>query len=444
MTMPEAKILVGDCVEVMRGLPAESVHCVVTSPPYWGLRDYGCEGQIGLEESPAEFVAAMVEVFREVWRVLRRDGTAWVNLGDSYAANSTGSAQSGLKKLAQDYRPGSKRDKHAYSDREDIYVAKKVPNGLKPKDKVGIPWRVAFALQDAGWFLRQDIIWHKPNPLPESVRDRCTTAHEYVFLLTKEERYFFDAEAIKESASESTHARISQANFANQKGGPKDYAATGQNGNRSMRRTLENYARASGVNPKAAAGAVGNRQNESFSAATCGPVASRNKRSVWSIPSAPYKGAHFATFPPALVKPCVLAGTSAHGCCSACSAPFVRVVVKGEADLEHQRACGGDLDGEYHGRATKDFGAARAQDASATKARILAGMRERVTTGWRPGCECKGAGRVPAVVLDPFAGSGTTGAVALELGRSAVMIELNPVYAELIRERLQVTPGLAL
>ena len=186
------------------------------------------------------------------------------------------------------------------------------------------------------------------------------------------------------------------------------------------------------------------KNNPSFAAAVVGPVGERNKRSVWSIPVQPCSDSHFATFPEALVKPCILAGTSAAGCCAACGAPYLRIVRRGDVNLAHQRACGGDSTGEYHGSSRKDYQAARAQDASAMKARILSGMAARETIGWKPSCECPPAGVVPATVLDPFGGSGTTGKVALELGRSAILLELNPEYAEIARKRTHVTPGFAL
>ncbi len=223
-------VLLGDCIASMRGLPDQSVNMCVTSPPYFGLRDYGHDGQIGLEATPDAFVARLVDVFREVRRVLRDDGTLWLNLGDSY---------------------------------------------WKDKNLLGIPWRVAFALQADGWYLRQDIIWHKPNPMPESVRDRCTKAHEYLFLLSKSDRYFFDAEAIKEPAAESSLSRLAQ-NVEAQTGSSRVPGKT----NGTMR-------------------AVGGDM--------------RNRRSVWTVTTKPFKGAHFATFPPDLIEPCILAGCPVGG-----------------------------------------------------------------------------------------------------------------------------------
>jgi len=243
-------ILVGDCRQRLAELPAGSVQTCVTSPPYFGLRDYGHDGQIGLEQTPDAFVAELVAVFREVKRVLRDDGTLWLNLGDSYAANRS-------------YQVTDNKHTDVGND-----MPMRVPDGLKPKDLIGIPWRVAFALQADGWYLRQDIIWHKPNPMPESVKDRCTKAHEYIFLLSKSERYFYDADAILEPAEQTGRVR------SDRMGGNK-------------------YVE--GV--KHSDGSV-------FTGSD-----TRNRRSVWTVATKPFAGAHFATFPPDLIEPCVKAGS---------------------------------------------------------------------------------------------------------------------------------------
>lgn len=252
------QVLLGDCVQSMRGLPDGSVNTCVTSPPYFGLRDYGHDGQIGLEQTPDEFVAKLVEVFREVRRVLRDDGTLWLNLGDSYAAQ--GGAQVQGTKQAKGSQEGAWGGE-----------TRKPPVGIKAKDLIGIPWRVAFALQADGWYLRQDIIWHKPNPMPESVRDRCTKSHEYLFMLSKSPRYYFDSEAMKEPADPKNH---------------RD--------SRGIRRTAPGSTDHSGFK--------NGRHYET-----------RNRRSVWAVTTKPYKGAHFATFPPDLIEPCILAGCPAGG-----------------------------------------------------------------------------------------------------------------------------------
>ena len=239
---------IGDCLESLRAMPDASAQTCVTSPPYFGLRDYGHEGQIGLEETPDAYVAKLVEVFREVRRVLRDDGTLWLNLGDSYAAN-------------RGYQvPDSK-----HCDVGNTRGMRAEEIGLKPKDLIGIPWRVAFALQADGWYLRQDIIWHKPNPMPESVRDRCTKAHEYVFLLTKSPRYYYDQQAIAEPAAVVGGRACGSKNDASR----NDHDTTG---------TVR-----------------GNGET-------------RNRRSVWNIATQPFDGAHFATMPPGLAEPCILAG----------------------------------------------------------------------------------------------------------------------------------------
>lgn len=302
-------IRVGDCRQLLREIPDESVQCCVTSPPYWGLRDYGYAGQIGQEGTPEAFVQAMVEVFREVRRVLKKDGTCWVNLGDSYANDTFGQ---GGKSKKQSSNGGT------VHDLTEAERYRGIPDGLKRKDLVGIPWMTALALRADGWYLRSDIIWNKVNPMPESVTDRPTKSHEYIFLLTKSESYYYDKDAIAEAA------------VCDRMRGPAlhgDLVST--NGN-------------SGLSRRAMAD-------------------TRNKRSVWTVPTVSYKGSHFATYPPDLIKPCIMAGTK-----------------------------NGD------------------------------------------------------VVLDPFGGSGTTGQVAIELGRRAILLELNPDYAKIIQQRTNVTMGLAL
>ena len=302
---PSATLYYGqDTRDTLRTLPEASVHTVCTSPPYWGLRSYldaddaNKVMEIGLEATPDAFVAGLVEVFREIKRVLRPDGTLWVNLGDSYARQGgdvkdfgTSSAMKGA--TLHDQRPQSTP-----------------PEGLKPKDLVGIPWRVAFALQADGWYLRQDIIWHKPNPMPESVTDRCTKAHEYLFLLSKSERYYFDAEAIKEPLAESSLSRLTQ-NIAGQVGTTRHVGKT--NGNFK---------------------AQGNTE-----------TGLRNKRSVWSVPTAPYQGAHFATWPPELVRPMILAGCPVGG---TVLDPFSGSATTGMVALQEGRNyIGTDLNSDY-------------------------------------------------------------------------------------------------
>jgi DNA modification methylase len=290
------RILIGDCRERLRDLPDASVNCCVTSPPYFGLRDYDVQGQMGLEPTPDEFVAGMVEVFREVRRVLRDDGTLWLNIGDSYAGSRCG--PQGEFGEFPDRSIASQRLMRRKADGK--HVARP---GAKQKDMLGIPWMLAFALRANGWYLRQEIIWSKSNPMPESVRDRCTKSHEHIFLLSKSPRYYFDQEAILEDASPNTHARVSQ-DVASQIGSKRAHAGGKTNGN--MKAVLRS--------PKTLANASGSRNNESFSNAVSGQVLpKRNRRSVWEVTTQPFSEAHFATYPPALIEPCILAGCPVGG-----------------------------------------------------------------------------------------------------------------------------------
>lgn len=363
----------GDALAVLREMPDESVNCCVTSPPYWGLRDYGTgtwEGgdpecghtnlhgvqgasgqradrtftgsqnyyrdmcrkcgavrvdqQLGLEKTPEEYVGRVVEILSEVRRVLRNNGTLWMNMGDGYANDGKWGGTTGGKHVAGLHGTAVGRSKRS--------------TGLKPKDLIGMPWRLAFALQEAGWYLRQDIIWSKPNPMPESVSDRCTKAHEYLFLLSKSPRYYFDQDAIAEDVTGNAHAR---GDGVNKKIKMPDGWDTGTGGHGSFHREGREK------------GKTRPRQNPSFSAAVNELVDKRNKRSVWTVPTEPCPEAHFATFPTELIKPCILAGCPAGG-----------------------------------------------------------------------------------VVLDPFGGSGTTGDVARALHCQAWLIELNPEYIEIAKRRL--------
>ena len=347
--MTDVQIINGDAMAAVASLPTASIQCCVTSPPYWGLRDYGHENQIGLEDTPEAYVARLVEVFRQVRRALRPDGTLWLNLGDSYA----GSWGNQVRKPGR----GTQRPvngpqlqrfaKHALSCPMDedctctaSYAQRTTRTGswvndhptLKPKDLIGIPWRVAFALQADGWFLRSEIIWSKPNPMPESVTDRPTKAHEYIFLLTASERYLYNSDAAREPGQKTGTIRH----------------LLGGRGTRAGTREGLKPANILGQRPGPG------KALDSFEVTEDGSFSMpRNWRTVWTIPTAPYRGAHFATFPPDLARRCIIAGS-------------------------------------------------------------------------RPG----------DTVLDPFAGSGTTAAVAIELGRAAVAIELNPAYVPLIEQRL--------
>jgi DNA modification methylase len=322
---PSSRIFTADVFSGLRRLADQSVQCCITSPPYWGLRDYGVAGQLGLEPTPEEYVARIVAAFRAVRRVLRDDGTLWLNLGDSYATGGgkVGECPGGGKqgeRYRGDHGPDPKAPRigpHTQPNRMPLA-------GLKPKDLVGIPWRVAFALQADGWYLRSDIIWHKSNPMPESVRDRPTKSHEYLFLLSKSERYFYHADAIKEPTSRDSHAR-----YARGRGSAHKYADGGP-GNQSIAKSFDHMTkvpagwhqgsrgagsaprdrRAPGVNPKCAEPGSGIKHNSSFCASVIDVGDFRNKRTVWKIATQSFKGAHFATFPQKLVEPCLLAGSA--------------------------------------------------------------------------------------------------------------------------------------
>lgn len=372
-----ATVYHADAAKVAEILPPKSVHACVTSPPYFGLRNYlAAEDthkahEMGAEESPEEYVAALVEVFRGVWKVLRDDGTAWLNLGDSYAANR-GSGNSLLVGNKQASNSGS------------LLGKLRVPEGRKPKDLIGIPWLVAFALQQDGWYLRSDIIWAKDSCMPESVSDRPTKAHEYVYLLTKQPRYFYDAEAIKEPGSDW---------------GPRD---------RSQSRHNTDLFRGVGQPPHAGL--------------TNGDAsAGRNKRSVWRVNPKPYSGAHFATFPPALIEPCIKAGTSEHGVCESCGAPWKRVL--GEREQVEGRGSGNGF--QRPQRLSVNGRGAEEPWVPTT----------RKTVDWQPTCSCN-ADTIPATVLDPFMGSGTTAHTARRLGRRSVGLELDSKCSDLIHERM--------
>ncbi len=359
-------IYCGDACEMLATLEPESVQCGVTSPPYWRLRDYGVEGQLGLEATPEEYVAAMVRVFRAVRRVLRRDGVLWLNLGDSYSSGGNGS------------RDPKRWPKQSRNDHRIQHAKKKT--GVPSKSLLLLPAKVAIALQEDGWVVRQENIWHKPSPMPESVQDRPTRSHEMVYLLTKSPSYFYDAEAVKEPAVDGDHPRSRR---------PR-YQAPGQAEHTGLRKES----------------------------------ATRNLRTVWTIPSRGFSEAHFATFPPALVGRCIKAGTSARGCCPRCGAPWTRVVDKAfrpQPDVRNPVK----LAKSSH----------KGLDASSGWGELPRGTTKTTTMGWRPGCECA-CSPVPCVVLDPFLGSGTTGMVAESLGRRWVGIELNPEYCEIAKRRI--------
>jgi len=447
----------GDSLALLRRLPDKCINTCVTSPPYWGLRDYGLpptiwggnsgcwhqwneeelitnrsggfsekqcsnagaynpdginskygfcsscgawRGCFGLEPTPKLFVEHIVLIFQEVKRVLRDDGTLWLNLGDSYSGSWARSANPG----GIDNSPMQCGNKGSYVKDGQCTIT---PAGLKPKDLCGIPWRVAFALQAAGWYLRSDIIWHKPNPMPESIKDRPTKAHEYLFLMSKSARYYYDCEAIMEERD-------------------------------SNEKRADGVCRELTYGDKCKQNLLHKRTYTGFNARwDKSPTAKRNRRSVWTIATAPYKGAHFATFPPKLIEPCILAGTSEKGCCPECGSPWERIV---------ERLTG------FSKECPKTQAAHDARGGTGTPKGTVGksgGGRtdgRSKTIGWQPTCSCPEHEPVPCTVLDPFAGSGTTGIVAIKHGRRFLGFDLNQEYCDtLSNPRLAAaTQGLTL
>lgn len=414
---PKATLYYGQHVlETLKQLPDKSVHCVMTSPPYWGVRDYGtgtweggnpacdhkqesqhqkrgktsCMGtktdearrnenfrdvcdkcgaklvddQIGHEETPQGYTATMVKVFQEIHRVLRDDGTAWLNLGDKYNSHSMGNPENATR--LGSHQGKRMRNNESYLDSVGVFFSQGESrnNGLKNKDLAGVPWRVALALQDDGWYLRNDIIWEKPSVSPESCTDRCSRSHEYIFLLTKSPHYFFDSFAIREPSVDG--------------------------------------------------------------------ITTRNCRSIWTICTQPFKSSHFAVWPPKLVEPMILAGTSKRGCCPHCGAPWKRIVEAPEAPRVT------DVVGlnERDGGLTNQNG----MDRTGLSHRAFDIWRKehpKETVGWKPTCDCEeNDASMKPVVLDPFSGSGTTGMVANQLGRDYIGIDLNPEYLKLAKARI--------
>lgn len=403
-------------------LADESVHCMMTSPPYYGLRNYDVDGQLGSEKTPEEFIDNLVKVFRECWRVLRNDGTLWVNMGDSYAGSGKGGQSE--KKRSEHWQP--------------TYVNKGATYGLKPKDLIGIPWMLAFALRADGWYLRSDIIWSKENPMPESVHDRPTKSHEYLFLLTKRRKYFYDLDAIREpladsldplNGGEGSRHRSARQGLENLKKRHHENLDDDRQKSQSMHKArMQKY-----LNQSEGAGL--GRLNHSGYYSEDGELranpAGRNKWTVWNIPTESYPGLHYATFPRALVEPCIKAGTSEKGVCPQCGAPWERV--SNNVIVPTKKAAKTFIVDERDQSADKhDQGSNRQKNGHKP------GYTTASTTlGWRPTCDCSAGDPVPAIVFDPFVGSGTTLEVARKLGRHGIGTDLSLKYLrEEARERL--------
>lgn len=333
--MPNVEILQGDCIESLKKLPDGCIQTCVTSPPYFGLRDYGVEEQIGLEETPNGYIQKLVDVFAEVYRVLSDNGTLWCNIGDSYAGSWGAQGRQGETGTMHGRSVTSARQIESHPKNKSRTGSLK-QEGIKQKELIGIPWRLAFALQDFGWYLRQDIIWSKPNPMPESVRDRCTKSHEYIFLLSKKPTYYFDQEAISEPLAESSISRLQQ-DIDKQEGSSRVPGKTNGNMKAACRKSGNKERKARPGTPK------NNSQNLKGSVPWEG--ATRNKRSVWSVSTKPYKGAHFAVFPVDLIEPCILAGSKKG---DTVLDPFNGSGTTGECAISHGRNyIGLELNQEY-------------------------------------------------------------------------------------------------
>ncbi len=445
--MSDWRIINSDVLDGLRSLPDASVHCVVTSPPYFGLRSYGTEQweggsadcdhlnhpgaatgnkgaltvtpmrgdvcarcgarridrQLGLEATPDEYIERMVAVFAEVWRVLRPDGTAWVNMGDSYAS-STDASYGGLGASSVFRKPGRS---HSLAKIALDGGGRAARGNYKPKDLMMMPARLALALQGDGWWLRSDIIWCKRAPMPESVTDRPTSAHEHIFLLSKAEKYFYDAQAVREAntinpnwdyGSEKYRRNITQ----------DEYKIDGDNRNRKP------YPKGwSGLAPAGPNGA------------------GRNLWNYWLLSPEPYAAAHFATFPTEIPRRAILAGTSERGCCSECGAPWRRVVERTFVPQPNVSAANG----------IRGVLSQKPMDASNGWQGVPRGSTHSDTTGWQPTCRHTDAPLVPATVLDPFSGAGTTLLVAQRLGRRSIGIELNAEYIQMAEKRIQSDPA---
>jgi len=419
------RIIQGDVMDGLQRIPSGLIQCVITSIPYYQLRNYGIDGQIGLEDSLTEYLDKIVKVFREVRRVLRDDGTVFLNIGDCYAGSGKGpTGKNGI---------GDQTKRQGFHD-----PGTEVPDGLKSKDMMGVPWRVALALQDDGWYLRSDIVWSKPNPMPESVTDRPTKSHEYIFLLTKNGKYFYDADGAREPVSGNAHPH------GNYKGPLPKVTAPG-NGirqNRSFslatwaspekktirKQDLTGNPTYTGFNERyknkiaARSKSLSNHSGDlgSDGQPICDGI-TRNARTVWTIATQARPEAHFATFPDEIPRRCIAAGTSEYGCCPKCGAPYRRIIETSGGSIgqgswtPHEQD---DVIGAICGAPTKGY--------------------RREFKGWKPTCECNAGDPVPCVVLDPFWGTGTVTRKARDMGRSSVGIEINPEYVKIGRSLLQI------
>jgi DNA modification methylase len=425
-------IIQGDALTVLKRMDSESVHCSVTSPPYYGLRDYKVEGQLGQESTPDEYVNKLVLIFHELKRVLRNDGTFWLNIGDSYA----GSHGNGYKQSLQ-------KTNEVYGSDVNYDLAKKMhrdETGYKPKNLIGIPWMLAFSIRADGWYLRSDIPWVKRNSMPSSVTDRPGSSIEHIFLFSKSPKYYYDHIATMQPVAESSIKRINQPNFDNQTGGEKDYGKTGVNPSQSARLGLVNFKNRilkqdntgnetyTGFNARYEPNGFGlryMRDSDFFFKTWQGFLHNEDGEPMALVVNPkPYKGSHFAAYPIRLVEPLILAGTS-EGVCPHCSAPWVRVTKK-ESYITHP-TIGSD-------NQKQKLNPGNAQGLERTGGHV-AQITE--TINWQPSCNCANNIPIPATVLDPFSGSSATGVACKLHNRDYIGIELNPEYCELGRKRIR-------
>lgn len=406
------KLFHGNALNILERLPGHAIQTIVTSPPYWGLRDYGTQdsNELGSEETPEEYISKMVAIFREAKRVLRNDGTLWLNLGDSYASGEVGRHDQSTGERAFDPKgkpivKGALRERNTSGPRLDM------PLG----NLVGIPWRVALALQADGWILRSDIIWHKPNPMPESVQNRCTKAHEYLFMFSKKGNYYYDNEAVKE---EHTSSGIRKATN-NEKLKERTLAGSAYTQSTSENNGFGRDIEYNGRN-KRSVWSIEDEQQLAQWLATNEPDTldrflkeSTNKPDVWKIATQGYPGAHFATFPPRLIEPCIKAGTSEYGCCANCGDPYIRITERKNAGVKNTDAKRDRSVGNRNGKGDST---------------LDGDIPEVETIGWERQCSCDTTEVVPCTVLDPFMGAATTAVVSLELGRRVWGIELSKKY----------------
>lgn len=440
-TLPLNKILQGHALDKLKQLPDNSVDCVITSPPYWGLRNYKTApvtfkasnfslfgfkrafkkwtGHYGLEPTPEMFVAHTVLIFNEVYRVLKPQGTLWLNFGDSYATGSKNRTEE--QSVKKSTLGGGKE-----TNKQSCQQQNKITSGLKNKDLAGIPWMVAFALRQAGWYLRQDIIWHKPNPMPESVTDRCTKAHEYIFLLSKSQKYYFDAEAIKSPGKNpiDDFRRIASVTDTH-----KSFPDAGKNGLRKINiPTGWDTDKGSHGNIHKNGRSEAKYQEKEFIGAS--------KRSVWTIATQAFPEAHFATYPEDLIVDMIKAGSSQYGCCLVCGLPFIRQTRS--QLIATKKASFRTKPDERDMKSKTDQGSNRVKDGH-----IPGLIHKTETESWVQSCKCKNCITTPATILDPFAGAATTLLVAAKLGRNAIGIELNQTYInDIALPRLQRELGM--